>query len=103
MISDPVIYDSYEALIAVSKLGNYQPQFVSVMSSNSYWPQIGLSKLFYLNGIEFPGFTFVMIMVGFINTYYVNGSSVKRETFVDYLSEHHPDHFEWFLFHPEYL
>lgn len=103
MIAEPIIYDSYQELVAVSKLGNYQPQFVFTMASNSFWPQIGLYGTYQYNGSTYLGFTFVVIIIGFSLLYQVDDNTVKREQFIEYLEQHHPDYLEWFLFHPEYL
>lgn len=38
------------------------------------------------------------------DTYNIGGTNhISKEVFVEYVSEHYPDHFEWFLFHPEWL
>ena len=32
-----------------------------------------------------------------------NNFTIKKERFVSYMMEHYPVHFEWLLFHPEFL
>lgn len=45
------------------------------------------------------------IVKGDYDVFYIHGvrGAVSRETFIDFVSHNYPDHFEWFLFHPEWL
>lgn len=41
--------------------------------------------------------------LGGFRYYSISGRIIDRAEFVGHLSEHHPDHLEWLLFHPEWL
>lgn len=44
------------------------------------------------------------LFLGGNHSYFIyNGARVSREEFFDYLRDNHPKHFEWLLFHPEWL
>lgn len=57
--------------------------------------------LYYFNPNGFSLFYIVLSTWG--NTYAIYNNGTTKERFVDYLLNNYPDHFEWLLFHPEWL
>jgi len=52
----------------------------------------------YLLGIDCRE---IFVVIG--GGYFVNYRRVTKEGFVDWIRDSHPGHFEWLLFHPEWL
>lgn len=57
--------------------------------------------LYYFNPNGFSLFYIVLSTWG--DTYAIYNNITTKERFVDYLLSNYPDHFEWLLFHPEWL
>lgn len=92
----------YESYVKVLETEIGEPQFIFARQCRSYWAQVGLVKG---NKVGHPiyGFCFVAIIRYDKMLYRIDNAPANKEEFLDYLQEKHPEHFEWFLWHPEYL
>lgn len=91
MISDPISVDKDLSLIKRHFKGSTESIFVTVSGVLGVTLGVGLVA-------------WQIVIIGGTR-YYVGGISkqVSREQFIDYIMQNYPDHFEWLLFHPEWL
>lgn len=91
MIADPISVDKDVSLIERHFKSSKEPIFVTVSGALGVtlgvgivaWQIVTLGKTrYYVSSIE---------------------KEVSREQFADYMMCNYPDHFEWLLFHPEWL
>lgn len=104
MIADPIPFDvdgysSHEELTSQ----NVGSNIFIVRSDDDQF--IGYMRITSSDGYPNNADVYFSIVKGDYDVFYIHGvrHDVSRERFIDFVSTSYPDHFEWLLFHPEWL